>query len=101
MVIVLNCVGGRIIGPFHQTVKIWSNLLDIQLAEYHYFWQVSKRHFWQVSDHHFCQVSDHRLQSAQFRNIRYSVAREQAVALDASGAVPASQPVVSAPRGEK
>jgi hypothetical protein len=24
------CVSGRIIGPFHQTVKIWSSYLDIQ-----------------------------------------------------------------------
>src|SRR5687767_4905455 len=101
MVIVLNCVGERIIGPFHQTVKIWSNLLDIQLAEYHYFWQGSDCHFCQGLDHHFCQGSDHRLQSAQYRDIRYSAASKQAVALEASGAVPASQPVVSAPRGEK
>jgi len=26
----LICVSGRIIGPFHQTVKIWSSHLDIQ-----------------------------------------------------------------------
>jgi len=27
---ILICVSGRIIGPFHQTVKIWSIHLDIQ-----------------------------------------------------------------------
>jgi hypothetical protein len=56
MVIVLNCVGGRIIGPFHQTVKIWSNLLDIQPAEHRYFYQ----------------VSDHRLLFVRFRIIGYN-----------------------------
>jgi len=55
MVIVLNCVGGRIIGPFHQTVKIWSNLLDIQPSDYRYFYQ----------------VSDHRLLFVRFRIIGY------------------------------
>jgi hypothetical protein len=85
MVIVLNCVGERIISPFHPTVKIWSNLLDNQPAE-----------------HHFLSgfVSSATIHAVSQYSVLYR-ARKQAVALDARGIVPASQPVVSAPRGEK
>jgi hypothetical protein len=33
----LNCVSGRIIGLFHQTVKIWSSHLDIQPVAHQIF----------------------------------------------------------------
>jgi hypothetical protein len=32
----LNCVSGRIICLFHQTVKIWSSHLDIQPADHQF-----------------------------------------------------------------
>ena len=36
----LNYVSGWIIGPFHQTVKIWSSHLDIQPGVYQIFVKV-------------------------------------------------------------
>jgi hypothetical protein len=36
----LICVSGRIIGPFHQTVKIWSSHLDIQPDDHQFFVKV-------------------------------------------------------------
>jgi hypothetical protein len=32
----LNCVSGRIISPFHKTVKIWSSHLDIRPADHQF-----------------------------------------------------------------